>query len=126
MRRSILALAFAFLACNPTQDKSAADSSDDTAGVFDEDGDGYRVSEGDCDDGDTLVYPSAEEICDGKDNNCNGSIDDLTVAVWYGDADEDGFGDLNKPAYGCVAPPGDVANANDCDDTSADARPGGV
>lgn len=31
---------------------------------------------GDCDDEDPNTYPGAPEICDGKDNSCNGAIDD--------------------------------------------------
>jgi hypothetical protein len=42
--------------------------------VIDEDGDGVSPSEGDCDDGDASVYPGATEACDGKDNDCDGSI----------------------------------------------------
>ncbi len=57
----------------------------------------------DCDDTDPLVYPDAAEICDGKDNNCNGVIpqDEL-------DADGDGV-------MGCEG---------DCDDDLADTYPG--
>jgi hypothetical protein len=32
---------------------------------------GYVSENRDCDDGDPLTYPGAQEICDGKDNNCN-------------------------------------------------------
>jgi len=30
----------------------------------------------DCDDHDALTHPGAEDICDGKDNNCNGNCDE--------------------------------------------------
>jgi hypothetical protein len=31
---------------------------------------------GDCDDNDATIFPGAQELCDGKDNNCNGQIDE--------------------------------------------------
>jgi dipeptidyl aminopeptidase/acylaminoacyl peptidase len=31
---------------------------------------------GDCDDGDLSMNPGRTEICDGKDNNCNGELDE--------------------------------------------------
>ena len=37
----------------------------------DADGDGYSVDE-DCDDSNSLINPSIDEICDGVDNHCNG------------------------------------------------------
>ncbi|MEK7132126.1 MAG: putative metal-binding motif-containing protein [Patescibacteria group bacterium] len=42
----------------------------------DEDGDGYGLAPYDCDDGDSSVYPGADEICDGVDNDCDGLADD--------------------------------------------------
>ena len=53
----------------------------------DKDGDLYSDICGDCDDNDNLIYPSAEEVCDGKDNNCDGNIDEGYTA----DADNDGI-----------------------------------
>ncbi len=40
----------------------------------DKDGDGSK-SDKDCDDNDKNVNPSAKEVCDGKDNDCDGQID---------------------------------------------------
>ncbi len=41
----------------------------------DGDGDGYP-NESDCDDSDAAVNPSAAEVCDGHDTNCDGRIDE--------------------------------------------------
>ena len=35
---------------------------------------GYVVNDQDCDDSDPTTHPGAIEICDGKDNNCDGTI----------------------------------------------------
>jgi hypothetical protein len=35
----------------------------------------------DCDDNDNTVYPGAEEVCDEKDNNCNGDVDELRWSI---------------------------------------------
>jgi len=34
------------------------------------------ATSGDCDDTNAVINPGAVEICDGKDNNCNGTVDD--------------------------------------------------
>ncbi len=47
--------------------------------VLDKDGDGHppQICGGnDCDDSDKSRYPGASEACDGKDNNCDGTIDE--------------------------------------------------
>ena len=47
----------------------------------DADGDGFFAEEGcgevfDCDDGDSFVFPGADEVCDDLvDNDCDGDVD---------------------------------------------------
>ncbi len=57
-----------------TPDDSAGGDSA-TPPPVDADGDGAAVDE-DCDDTDPTVFPGAPEICDGRDQNCDGSPDD--------------------------------------------------
>lgn len=64
------------------------------ASVSDNDKDGFTPADGDCDDGNAATYPGAKEICDGRDNDCDGEAGEDEV-----DADYDGWllcnGDCN-------------------------------
>jgi MYXO-CTERM domain-containing protein len=89
---------------------------------------GYVADAADCDDGDAGVSPAASELCDGGDNDCDGTVDEDDAAdagVWYADADGDGFGDASVSAAACSAPSGFVADAADCDDGDAAVSPSG-
>src|SRR5688572_22629431 len=55
-------------------DRSPPDETDlETDDGDDADGDGHLTPD-DCDDGDPTVYPGAEELCDEKDNDCDGVV----------------------------------------------------
>lgn len=89
------------------------------------DGDGYYSEEGDCNDDDPSVYPEAEEICDGKDNNCNGEIDEYNGRPAFPDNDHDGFGTEEGMIWICDEPQeGFSENSSDCNDNDASINPG--
>jgi hypothetical protein len=96
----------------------------------DEDGDGYdSIAEGgtDCDDSDPSINPAAPELCDGVDNNCDGSTDEDSASdakTWYADTDSDGYGDTAASDIDCYQPTGYIADGTDCDDTDATTYPG--
>ncbi len=46
----------------------------------DDDNDGYTITERDCNDNDSAINPEADEVCDGKDNDCDGEVDEALVA----------------------------------------------
>ena len=80
----------------------------------------------DCDDSDASVFPSALEVCNGVDDNCDGAVDEGLVNTWYPDADGDGYGDPELAEERCDAPSDHVDVGGDCDDTTAAAHPGAI
>jgi len=64
-------------------------------GCSDCDGDGFTVSGGDCNDGDGTINPAAVEICDGLDNDCDGSIDEGDVCDSDQNSDCDPWPDVS-------------------------------
>jgi hypothetical protein len=94
----------------------------------DADGDGFMRGNGpgeDCDDDNDQVYPGAEEVCDGHDNDCNGEMDEgFERSSYYPDGDGDGFGSTDDVVLACEAPPGYVTRPGDCDDYAPDVHPG--
>jgi len=96
----------------------------------DTDGDGYMPTASggtDCDDGNGEIRPSAAEVCDTRDNDCDGSTNEGVGPNWYPDNDGDTFGDKSAtPRVSCDEPPGIipyVQNNSDCQDSNATIFP---
>lgn len=112
---------------------------------YDEDKDGYGTSQykyycvenppfsatqmGDCNDNDPAVNPGAIEVCDGKDNNCDGKVDPegqtSGCITYYYDEDGDGYG-LNADSKCLCNPQGkySATSPGDCNDKNASIKPG--
>ena len=115
--------------CIDVENEDQADLDGDGSGDVcdaDADGDGSEADAGDCDDADATIHPDADELCDGVDNNCDGTVDEDTAidaTTTYADTDADTYGDAAAATTACAAPAGNVDNANDCDDTNGAINP---
>ena len=94
--------------------------------------DGYSAELGDCDD-DPLtgadIFPGADEVCDGADNNCDTVVDEpgaVDGVSYYADADEDGYGDSADAGERYCEDPGVgfSLTADDCNDSAVVINPG--
>ena len=85
---------------------------------------GYVATATDCDDTRSSVHPGAREVCNSRDDDCDGSTDEEAASVWYRDSDGDGYGTSGTTTTSCTSPVGYVADATDCDDTSSLVHPG--
>ncbi|MCB9670663.1 MAG: putative metal-binding motif-containing protein [Alphaproteobacteria bacterium] len=103
---------------------------------------GLVPNDADCDDIDPSIHIGADEICDGRDQNCNQLVDEADFLAevdsycieLYRDRDGDGYGDQGVTQCLCVdLGTGDlsveydnelyVATFSDCDDLHADIKP---
>ena len=123
----------------PAEDLRCDGIDDDCDGDVDEDvpklGDECTSGQGTCKVEGTVVCKSDDpgttcdaqpgspvaETCDGKDNDCDGEVDEEPTdgETWYRDRDSDGYGDkqtTTKVCAGQMPPSGYVDRAGDCRD----------
>ena len=84
----------------------------------------YAFSGGDCDDFDNSINPSATEICNLVDDDCDGIDDEGVTTVYYADSDGDTYGDASSTIDACSPLSGYVSDATDCNDANAAVNPG--
>ena len=80
---------------------------------------GYVAELGDCDDTDNTVNPSAAEICDGLDNDC-----DTVLPTNESDADGDLYVECTLDAGGWDGAAFSALGGDDCDDSTSRVSPG--
>ncbi len=128
-------------ACNGVDDDCSGEA-DDAVGdtwYLDADGDGHGDPEAseqscdgdeglvadatDCDDDRDDVYPSAPEICDDADQDCDTLVDEGVQSTFFTDADGDGYGDPETGADACAPASDQVTDDSDCDDADSSVNP---
>ena len=105
---------------------NADDCDDDFVGYDDNDGDGYGIGDvsscgtavetDDCDDSNAAIFPSAVELCNNIDDDCDLEVDEFVTLTFYADVDGDGYGDVDSTMEACESPVGFVSNFEDCND----------
>ncbi len=82
---------------------------------------GHSRRGGDCDDVSAGVHPQAPELCNGRDDDCDGAIDEddaVDAVIWEPDQDGDGHARPGLQRRACAGGEGWVAPGSppDCDD----------
>ncbi|NTX05776.1 putative metal-binding motif-containing protein [Myxococcus sp. CA040A] len=92
---------------------------------------GYVSVGGDCKDDDATIAPGKTDVCDDKDNNCDGATDEGSDKNWYQDGDQDGSLSAATGKVQCGQPDASYrqrfqSEAFDCNDHDGNNTPGRV
>lgn len=95
-----------------------------TFGARDMDGDGFDdavccngdVCGSDCNDMQASVFAGATEVCNGRDDDCDGTSDEGVLITFFRDRDSDTYGDDDTTVMECSLPTGFAARGGDCID----------
>jgi hypothetical protein len=90
---------------------------------------GYAVTDDDCDDSRDAVHPGAPEQCNGRDDDCDGQIDQGASALeMWPDTDGDGYYGARSGTMMVACPPlsGYAAEPGDCAVLDAARHPGAL
>lgn len=84
-------------------------------------GAGFVTNNHDCNDSNPAIRPTASEICNGIDDNCNAETDEgLPYSFYYLDADQDGF--YTSSVFACISPGANYyltsSSLGDCNDNN--------
>ncbi|MBS3157345.1 hypothetical protein J4442_04225, partial [Candidatus Woesearchaeota archaeon] len=71
-----------------------------------------------------VTFTPSTEVCDGVDNDLDGSVDEGVKTTFYADSDGDGFGNANAQTLACSVPSGFVTSSSDCSDNNVNIKPG--
>jgi len=82
------------------------------------------LTPGDCDDWDATINPNGAEICNWKDDDCDGTRDEDVGDIYYLDLDGDGYGQSDVFSVTCSNPGSFSLVGGDCDDFNNNVSPG--
>jgi hypothetical protein len=108
--------------CDPTTVAGPADDADDDGFDSDRCCNGATCGD-DCDDALSNVNPDTSEVCNGRDDDCDGTIDEGVRLTFYRDVDGDFYGVDSDTTEACGRPEGYALMGGDCADTSPAVNP---